>query len=156
MHAPPPPGKGYVRSPDVNVLVYAFRDDTPQHRAAHAWLEDVLNAPSPYAIADLVLLGFLRIVTHPSIFDPPSTLAKALAFADVVRSQPNCVQLCEGPGHWQRFGQLCMAAHVKGNLIPDAYLAAMALAAGADWVSEDRDFAKFPGLRWRRLEDSGA
>jgi uncharacterized protein len=96
-----------------------------------------------------VLSGFVRVVTHPRVFSPPSTLRDALAFAEAVRGQPNCVVIGPGPRHWDIFTRLCLEADARGNLVPDAYFAALAIESGSDWVTTDRDFARFPTLRWR-------
>jgi toxin-antitoxin system PIN domain toxin len=100
-----------------------------------------------------VLSGFLRVVTHPRIFNPPSTLEQAIAFISEIRDQPNCVYIQPGPRHWAIFVQLCKAANVKGNLVPDAYLAAMAIESGCEWITTDRDYSRFPQLRWRHPLD---
>lgn len=135
--------------PDVNVLVYAHRADAPNHPAYRRWLENLINGDQAYGMADILLSGFLRVVTHPRIFTPPSEVAAALTFANQVRNQPNCVPITPGPRHWQIFVRLCTQAGVKGNLVPDAYLAALAIESGSEWISTDRDFSRFPGLRWR-------
>ena len=134
---------------DVNVLVYAHREDTSDHKAFRAWLEGVVNSPQAYGVSDLVLAGFVRVVTHPRVFDPPSTLEAALDFAEEVRSSPSCVVLAPGPRHWDIFTDLCRKSGVKGNLVPDAYLAALAIETGSEWVTTDRDFSRFPDLKWR-------
>jgi uncharacterized protein len=134
---------------DVNVLVYAHRMDAPGHPAFNNWLEELINSDQAYGYADLVLSGFLRIVTHPRVFNPPSDLTSALAFAQVIRRQPNAVLISPGPRHWQIFEKLCEIAQVKGNLVPDAYLAALAIESGSEWVTTDRDYSRFPGLKWR-------
>ena len=134
---------------DVNVLVYAHRADTPNHSRYRAWLESTINADVAYGLADLVLSGFLRVVTHPRVFREPSPLAAALAFAAEVRNRPNCVVVAPGERHWAIFTRLCREAEAKGNLIADAYLAAFALESGSDWITTDRDYAPFPDLRWR-------
>jgi toxin-antitoxin system PIN domain toxin len=134
---------------DVNVLVYAHRSDSPGHDAYRKWLEDVVNGDLAYAVSDLVLSGFVHIVTHPRVFAAPSDLASALAFADEVRSQPNAVPVTPGPRHWEIFRRLCEATGARGNLVADAYLAALAIESGSEWITTDRDFSRFPGLRWR-------
>ena len=136
--------------PDVNVLVYAHRAETANHGAYRKWLEDVVNSDEAYAISDLVLSGFIRVVTHPKVFKRPSSIGDALAFAGQVRDQPNCVRVDPGPRHWDIFKRLCLEAGAKGNLVPDAYLAAMSIEAGCEWISTDQDFSRFKGLRWRR------
>lgn len=133
---------------DVNVLVYAHREDAPHHAACRAWLEAVVNGDASYALSDLVLSGFVRVTTHPKVFMRPSTMPEALAFAAQLRERPNCVSVSPGPRHWEIFRGLCIEGGVKGNLVPDAFLAALAIEAGCEWVTTDRDFSRFPGLRW--------
>jgi uncharacterized protein len=135
--------------PDVNVLVYAHRKDAPNHSSYRRWLEACVGSDQAYGMADLVLAGFLRVVTHPKVFTPPSPLESALRFALELRSQTNCVAVAPGSRHWDIFVRLCGVAGVKGNLIPDAYLAALAIESGSEWITTDRDYSRFPGLRWR-------
>ena len=134
---------------DVNVLVYAFRRDIPESDRYAAWLEGTINGETPFGLSDLVLSGFLRIVTHPRILSPPAPMDEALVFTETIRSQPHCVTVSPGPRHWHIFTHLCKEACARGNLVPDAYLAAMAIESGSEWITTDRDFARFPGLRWR-------
>jgi len=134
---------------DVNVLVYAHRSDAPGHAAYRAWLGELINADQAYGYSDLVLSGFLRVATHPRVFNPPSDLASALAFVEAIRNQPNAVLITPGERHWDIFTNLCQTAGVKGNLVPDAYLAALAIESGSEWVTTDGDYSRFPGLKWR-------
>ncbi|PKB68118.1 MAG: VapC toxin family PIN domain ribonuclease [SAR202 cluster bacterium Io17-Chloro-G4] len=134
---------------DVNVLVYAHKQGSPNHRDYRLWLEELVQGDEAYGISDIVLSGFLRIVTHPSIFRPPSDIGSALEFATRVRERPNCVQIYPGPRHWSIFTRLCQHVSAKGNLVPDAYFAALAIESGSVWVTSDRDYGKFPGLKWR-------
>lgn len=134
---------------DVNVFVYAHREDSPNHSACLQWLEALINSDETFAVSELVLSGFLRIVTHPKVFNPPSTLENALAFVDAIRQQPNCVVVRAGERHWDIFQKLCQTANAKGNLIPDAYHAALAIESGCEWITTDRGFSRYPGLRWR-------
>jgi len=135
--------------PDINVLVYAHRSDAANHKSIRSWLEDIINSDQAYGISDVVLSGFLRIVTHPRIFDPASEIKSAIEFANQVRSQPNCILISPGNRHWDIFIRLCHNSGVKGNLVPDAYLAALAIESGSEWITTDRDFSRFPGLKWR-------
>ena len=137
-----------MRLADINVLVYAYREDAADHAAYRQWLQAMVDSQQAFAMSDLVLSGFLRVVTHPRVFDPPSPLAGALEFVEAIRSAPNCVPLSPGDRHWEIFVQLCEAAGAKGNLLPDAYLAAMAIESGSEWITTDRDFSRFPELRW--------
>jgi toxin-antitoxin system PIN domain toxin len=134
---------------DVNVLVYAHRTDAPGHSDYRKWLEALINSDQAYGVSNLVCSGFLRVVTHPRVFDPPSDLASALEFVRATRDQPNAVLIAPGPRHWDIFRNLCVATQAKGNLIPDAYLAALAIESGSEWITTDRDYSRFPGLKWR-------
>jgi len=138
---------------DVNILVYAFRKDATDHARYRDWLHRIVNDPSAFGISDLVLSGFLRIVTHPKVFKHPSTWNEATEFVQLVRNQPNCRSITCGERHWDIFTDLCRKADAKGNLVADAFLAAIAIESGCEWITTDRDFAKFPGLKWRHPLD---
>jgi uncharacterized protein len=142
-----------MRLVDVNVLVYAHRLDAARHQDYADWLRNLLADQEPYGVADLVLSGFLRVVTHPKVFRQPTPLETAVAFVEVLRTQPNCVPVAPGQRHWEIFTGLCLAAGAKGNLVPDAYLAALAIESGSEWVTTDRDYGRFRGLRWRHPLD---
>ena len=88
---------------DVNVLVYAHREDTPDHLAYRQWLESIINGNAAYAYSELILSGFLRVVTHPKIFEIPSALASAVLFANQIRDAPHAVCLAPGAMHWKIF-----------------------------------------------------
>lgn len=139
---------------DINILVYAHRADAPGHNAFREWLEAVINSNQAYGFSDLVLSGFLRIVTHPRVFNPPSDLPSAFAFIQAIRNQPNAVKITPGPRHWDIFRHLCETTRVKGNLIPDAFLAALAIESGCEWITTDRDYSRFPNLKWRHPFDA--
>jgi hypothetical protein len=140
--------------PDVNILVYAFREESPKHSLYHRWLEECIHGDQAYAMSDLVLAAFVRIVTNQRIFEPPCPLNAALGFAELLRQQSNSVPVVPGPRHWEIFASLCRQTKAHGNSITDAWFAALAIEHGCEWISADRDFARFPGLRWRHpLED---
>jgi len=139
-----------VTLPDVNVLVYAHREDSPHHAACHAWLLRTLKADQAFGLADAVLASVVRIVTHPRVFKQPTRLDVALAFVAGLRSQPHAVMVAPGPRHWEIFSRLCREADVRGNLVADAYLAALAIESGSEWITTDGDFARFTELRWSR------
>jgi toxin-antitoxin system PIN domain toxin len=134
---------------DVNVLVCAHKEGADRHDEYRAWLEDAMNGDAAFGVSDLVLSSVLRIVTHPRVFDPPSTWDRAREFADSVRSAPSAVPVVPGPRHWQLFTELGGRSNVRGNLVPDAYLAALAIESGSEWITADRGFARYPGLRFR-------
>jgi hypothetical protein len=135
--------------PDVNVLVYAHRAEAADHESYRRWLEMVANGDESFALADIVLSGFVRVVTHSRIFRPPSPIDDALGFAEDLLAQPNCAMIRPGRRHWTLFARLCRESGIQGNLVPDAYLAALAIEGGCELVTTDRDFARFQGLRWR-------
>ncbi len=134
---------------DVNILLYAFRDDAPGHKRYKEWLEAVINGPEAYGVAPQVLCSFIRIATHPRIYLRPSRLHDALAFAHVLVAQANATLVTAGERHWPIFEKLCRDSAATGNLIQDAWFAALAIESGCEWVTEDRDYARFKGLRWR-------
>src|SRR4051812_49035962 len=104
--------------PDVNVLVYAFRDASPGHAKYRDWLRERVASPEAFGLSELVLSGVLRVLTHPAIFSPPTPLEPALEFVEALRLQPNAVMIAPGERHWELFTGLCAAARAKGNLIP--------------------------------------
>lgn len=135
--------------PDVNVLIYAHREQAPDHDRYGEWLVNVGRGPEPYGYSELVLSSFLRIVTSTRIFPKPTPLEQALEFVTRLREPVQAVRISPGFRHWSIFADLCQRSNAKGNLVPDAYLAALAIESGSEWITTDRDFARFPGLRWR-------
>jgi toxin-antitoxin system PIN domain toxin len=142
-----------MRMFDVNVLVYAFRPDAARHVEYRKWLEQQVGGQEAFGVSELVLSGFMRVVTHQAIFRPPSQLADAMIAVDQIRRHPNCVSLRPGARHWEIFARLCQATEAAGNAIPDAYHAALAIEHGCEFVTTDRGFARFQGLRWRHPLD---
>lgn len=135
--------------PDVNLLVYAFRADADEHRAANAWLADALAGDEGVGVHDVVLSGFVRIVTNPRIMREPAPTAAGLDFVDALLAAPATRWLSQGPGVWQRLRELsAQDVGIRGNLVPDALLAALCLTHGARLATRDRGFARFEGLRW--------
>ena len=135
--------------PDVNVLVHAFRSDASDHALCRSWLDGVVNGESRYGMAPHVLSGVVRVTTHPRVFKQPSALDEVLRFAAVLLGQVHCVVIQPGDTHWGIFTRLCRDADARGNLVPDAWFAAMAIEAGCEWVTLDRDYSRFQGLKWR-------
>ena len=135
--------------PDVNVLVYAARDDVPDCARYREWLERALLGPEPVAIASPVLAGFLRVVTNPRIFARPSSLDDALRFVDAVLAAPAAVVPALSGRLAGALAEVCRLAGATADRVPDAYLAAIALDLDAELVTADRGFARFQGLRWR-------
>lgn len=136
---------------DVNVLLSAFRADSIAHERCRSWLNSVVDGESRYGISTHVLSGVVRIATHPRVFARPSELKETLAFCDAVMAPAHCVLVQPGARHWSIFCRLCKDAEVRGNLVPDAWFAALAIESGCEWITLDRDYARFPELKWRAL-----
>jgi len=135
--------------PDINVLVYAFREGEENSPIYREWLIELISGSDELALLDSVLAGFVRVVTNPTIADPPASSSRALSFVDDLRSAPKARWLHPGGNVWETFGSLASQEHVlSGSLIPDAYLAANAIVHGAVLATADRAFDRFPGLRW--------
>ncbi|HEV6964401.1 TA system VapC family ribonuclease toxin [Roseateles sp.] len=142
-------------TPDVNVLVAAFRADHPHHRVARDWLEGALDGAQSgavFTVMPMVLASLLRLVTSPKIFVTPTPMAEAVAFVDALLALPG-VQLGTLGPEWPRLTALCTAKALSGNDVPDAWLAAAVEQAGEHLVSFDRDFRKLlPRGRFTLLE----
>jgi toxin-antitoxin system PIN domain toxin len=135
--------------PDLNLVVYAHNSDAPDHAAARAWWEGLLNSTEPVAIAWVVALGFVRLMTHRSVLVTPLQPAAAIAHVRAWFARPNVERLDPGPQHLDAIDRLLSAAGTAGNLTTDAHLAALAIEHQCELHSNDNDFARFPGLRWR-------
>ena len=133
--------------PDVNLCLYAMRADSVHHENSRSWLEGHLRGPEPVGVSELVLSSLLRISTHHRIFAEPSTVPDVMAFCAALLAAPATMAVRSGPRHWSIFADLVALHRPRGNDVPDTYLAALALENGATWVSADRAFARFEGLR---------
>jgi uncharacterized protein len=139
--------------PDVNVLVYAHRQDESWHAPYAAWLAKAIDGPEPFALSVLVAVGFVRIVTNKRIYDDPTPLPLALAAIEHIASHPRCRLAAPSVNHLDDVARLCRATNATGKLVADAQHAALAMAQGCTWVTRDVDFARFEahGLRWKHL-----
>ncbi|MCO5991776.1 type II toxin-antitoxin system VapC family toxin [Actinoallomurus rhizosphaericola] len=138
-----------MRLVDVNVLVYAHRPDMADHEQYRGWLFEMMDGPEPFAVSDLVLSGFVRVVTNRRIYKDPTPLTTALAAVSTLRNRSNCVPLVPGPRNWAIFTELCEKTGANGNDVADAYHAALAIEHGCEFITTDKGFSRFPGLRWR-------
>ena len=138
--------------PDVNVLIYAFRIDVPEHQLCRRWLLDTTMSDAPFALSPLVLAAVIRITTNPRSYREPSSVEDAVAFCDDLLGQPNCHVVEPGERHWDIFKRLCVETRIRGPRVTDAWFAALAIEWGCEWITFDRDFARFPGLQWRTPE----
>lgn len=134
-------------TPDVNLLVAASRSDHPHHAVARAWLEDAIAGAasgSSLTVMPMVLASYLRLVTSPKIFNLPTPVSDALAFADALLALPGVHLATLGP-EWPRLRQLCLEKQLQGNDLPDAWLAAATIHLGEHLVSFDRGFRRWMG-----------
>jgi len=135
--------------PDANVLIYAVWPDSIDHRAYRDWLERVVGADEAYAMSPQVLSSVTRILTNRKAFPGPYTVDKVLDYANTLLNRPQCQIVQPGPRHWRIFCDLSRRANAVGNIVQDAWFAALAIEWGCEWITTDRDYARFPGLRWR-------
>jgi toxin-antitoxin system PIN domain toxin len=142
-----------VLLPDVNVLLAGFRADHVHHRPARTFLEQARGSSEVLGLSDVALASVVRLATNARVFVRPDTADSVIGYLDVVLEPPG--QLVRaGTTHWARFTDLCRHLHLRGNLVPDAYLAALALEHAAELITFDRGFGRYPGLRWRCLLDA--
>lgn len=134
--------------PDVNVLIYAHRRESPDHDHYRQWLDDLLNGPADFAMSELVLSGFVRVVTNPRAFATPTPPDLAVDLVARIARTPGCRLQRPGAGHFGLFMDLCRSLSLRGNDVADAYHAALAIETGSEFVTTDSGFARFPGLRW--------
>ena len=135
--------------PDVNLLIYAHNEAAPLHSKARLWWEDLLSGEAPVGIAWAAAFGFVRLVTHPSVMTEPLAPAAALDRVDAWFEREHVVVVEPGPRHLRIVRDLFDATGVAAGLTTDTHLAAIAIEHRAEIHSNDPDFARFPGLRYR-------
>ena len=133
---------------DLNVLLYAINRDSTHHTACLRWWEEALSDHEPIGLAWVVLLGFLRLSTHPRVFPRPLDAEVAIERVDAWIAHPSVRIVREVEDHWRILRELLGNAGTAGNLTTDAHLASLAIAHGATLVSCDADFGRFSKLRW--------
>jgi len=138
--------------PDVNVLLAAFRPDHAHHRLARRFLEEARTGTAAIGLSDVALASVVRLATNARVFVHPDPVDAVLDYVNVLLEPP--AQLLQaGANHWTRFAELCRHLQLRANLVPDAYLAALALEQSAELITFDRGFGRYPRLRWRCLLD---
>ena len=135
--------------PDVNVLIYAFREDMAQHSTCRAWLENIVTGDARFGLSRHVLSAVVRVTTNPRIYREPSALDEAFGFCEDLLTQPQCQIVEPGERHWAIFKRLCFDTETRAARVSDAWFAALAIEWGCEWITFDRDYARFPGLKWR-------
>ena len=137
---------------DTNILVYAHREELAQHRRARARLVELAEGAARWAIPVFCVGEFLRIATHPRLFDPPFGIDEACEALDRVLSSPSVVVLAPAERFWPLLASAMKESRAMGNLVFDAQIVAVCREAGVSaLLTEDRDFDRFPGFRTARL-----
>ena len=135
--------------PDINLLVYAYNDDAPHHEAAKRWWEGLVNGEERVGVPWVVSTGFVRLMTHPRALAAPISQADAIAHVQNWFRYAHLTPINPGVEHLTHLRQNLDAAGVGANLVTDAHIAALAMEYQAEIHSNDSDFGRFPGLRWR-------
>jgi uncharacterized protein len=140
--------------PDVNVLIYAFRQDVPQHPLCRTWLDRVVMSDARFGLSPLTLSALVRITTNARTPGTPSSHDDAFGFCEDLLGQPHCQVVEPGPRHWDIFKRLCIDTDTRGPRVTDAWFAALAIEWGCEWITLDRDYARFPGLKFHAPENA--
>jgi toxin-antitoxin system PIN domain toxin len=133
---------------DVNLLLYAIDTTSPHHFPALKWLEETLSGSEPVGLPWPTAAAFLRISTNATIPGDRFSCEEAAQILDAWLGQPNVRLLAPGERHWPLFRQMITEGQARGPLVSDAQLAALTIEHGGVLHTTDRDFARFPGLRW--------
>ncbi len=135
--------------PDLNLLVYAHYDGAPHHKAAKGWWEGLVNGSERVGVPWAVATGFVRLMTHPRVVTNPATPAEAIDYVQEWFRFSHVMPINPGTDHLAHLRQSLVAAGVGADLVTDAHLASIAMEYQAELHSNDVDFSRFPGLRWR-------
>jgi hypothetical protein len=133
---------------DANLLLYAYHPRAPGHEASRRWLEATLVGPELVRFAWLTLWAFLRLATNPRVFERPLSAAEAAAAVSAWLAQPCAGVLEPGERHWTILRDVLRSGQATGPLVMDAAMAALAIEHGATLYTTDRDFSRFPSLKW--------
>jgi len=133
---------------DANLLLWAHHRGFPQHERAREWIASALTDIPVVGIPWPSVLAFLRVSTHPRAFEQPLHIGTAWAVVEAWLSRPNVRTPAPTDAHADLLGQLLISGRAAANHTTDAHLAALAIEWGLVLVSADRDFARYPGLRW--------
>ncbi len=135
--------------PDANLLLYAYNDGAPLHVPARRWWEGMLNGSERVGIPWIVVAAFVRLMTQPPLLEYPYSPDQAIDAVESWFDLPHVSPVNPGPEHLALMRRALAAAGVGGNLVTDAHIAALAMEYQAEVHSNDADFSRFPGLRWR-------
>lgn len=135
--------------PDVNLLLYAYDENSPHHEQSKSWWDDALSGSQPVCLCWPVVTAFIRLATNRRVYLRPFSILDAISRVESWFAQP-CVRLIyPTPTHWRTLRTLLEQAQANANLVTDAHLAALAIEHGCELCSTDADFSRFPRLKWR-------
>ena len=135
--------------PDVNVLIYAFRKEVPQYAVCRKWLDGVVLGDERFGLSPLALAAVIRVTTNSRSYPYPTSFEAAFGFCEDLLGQPHCQVVEPRERHWEIFKRLCIETNTRGATVTDAWYAALAIEWGCEWITLDRDYARFPELRWK-------
>ena len=135
---------------DVNVLIGAYRPDSPLHPQSKPWFDGMIAGKDPFAVSKLAMAAVVRITSNPRSFKPASIVDDALGFCNDILGQAHCVVVEPAEQHWAIFERLCKQAGISDNDVTDAWYAALAIEHSCTFITLDQGFTRFPGLDWRR------
>jgi toxin-antitoxin system PIN domain toxin len=133
---------------DANILLYAYDSASSQYLEARSWIEQEFSGTAAIGLPWQTASAFLRIITNSRLPGERLSLADAVQIVDSWMEQPNVRVLAPGEDHWRLFRQMIVEGQAAGGLVTDAHLAALTIEHGGVLHTSDRDFARFPGLRW--------
>lgn len=133
---------------DANILLYAYDSNSPHHQKARAWIEQTFSSGESIGLPWQTIAAFLRISTNPKLAGRRFTAGEAMETVYAWLEQPNVRPVEPGDDHWLLFRQMIIEGQASGALLTDAELAALTIEYGGVLHTTDRDFARFPGLRW--------
>lgn len=137
-----------MRAVDTNILVYARRVEPPEHPEAEELLRTLATGSEPWALPWPCIYEFLRVVTHPRVFHPPTPIGEAWEAVELLLDSPSVFVVSEGERHRQILDNLLRGSSISGNLVHDARIAALLLEHGVtEILTADEDFRRFPGLK---------
>ncbi|MBF0493296.1 MAG: PIN domain-containing protein [Deltaproteobacteria bacterium] len=136
---------------DVNIFINLYLTHNSEHKKIKSWFEEFLLSGENFAYSELVLSSFLRIISNPKMTKFAVPIDSALKFTDKIMQITHAISIRPGVKHWNIFSNYCSSLKLKANLIPDAYLAALAVEHECTWVSQDEDFKIFPNLDWKKV-----
>lgn len=138
---------------DANLLIYSYDTESPHHKKSRAWVEKIFSDIEPVGLPWQTVSAFLRVITNRRLPGSRLTVEQAIEIVEAWLEQPNIRIIVAGDDHWSVLKRMIMEGRATGPLVSDAELVALTVEYGAVLYTADRDFARFPGLRWKNPLD---